>query len=240
MQAFSGEVEEGVNSERRHFKLNKFSWGTNPSNYSKLRKPCQECVFASSLSERQRQKKLQECLKILPGFSCRPLCVLNLEKMQLHINIQTSYKWYKHQLFCARVKEIFQSYGVAGFHPVRHPVKVTGLFNHHGGLLFILAAYLVCLQGHKTFHVLMKKHHLCADFFEMILSESLMLWCLLRNLRKLLDRVQTCGIILCNWMLLVTSRTFVLGVFSKLQSAFTSASRPLPNQDFWDSPQAQL
>lgn len=56
-QAFSGEVEEGVSSERRHFKLNRFSWEANPSNYLKLRKPWQDCAFASSLSGRQRQTK---------------------------------------------------------------------------------------------------------------------------------------------------------------------------------------
>lgn len=33
MPAFLGELEGGVNSERRHFKLNRFSWGTNPSNF---------------------------------------------------------------------------------------------------------------------------------------------------------------------------------------------------------------
>lgn len=54
-------------------------------------------------------------------------------------------------------QEVFQSWVVAGFHPVRHSVKVTGLFNHYHGLLFILAAYLLSLQGDKTLYVLMKK-----------------------------------------------------------------------------------
>lgn len=93
-------------------------------------------------------------------------------------------------------QEVFQTWGVVGFHPVRHPVKVISLFNHYGGLLFILAAYLVFLQGDKAFHVLMKKHHLCADFFKIILSESLMLRHLFRNLRKLLDGTQSCGIVM--------------------------------------------
>lgn len=53
MPAFSGEFEGGVNNERRHFKLNRFSWGTPPSNFLPgAQEALQECALASSLYER--------------------------------------------------------------------------------------------------------------------------------------------------------------------------------------------
>lgn len=48
MTAFLGELEGGVNSERRHFKLNRF---IPQISYLELRRPWQEYPLASLLSE---------------------------------------------------------------------------------------------------------------------------------------------------------------------------------------------
>jgi len=34
MPVFLGELEGGVNSERRHLQVNRFSWGSNASNFT--------------------------------------------------------------------------------------------------------------------------------------------------------------------------------------------------------------